>query len=356
MRGIRLPVSNELLSAPDLDTLRQIPGVNAMGGSLLLWDFDQSGFRTLMGVDLSQPGLGPVHIKDWMAQGRFPDKPGEAVLEKHFAKFRNLKLGDTMAIGSRSFLIVGLLEIREGVQVAAANIYLPLADAQSLLDNGDKCVNLVYLRLRDPGRVQQTKTDIIRALPGMSVASSDAMLEVMGGVSRISDQFSLVVSLVALAGAVFLIIKTMLGNLVERSREIGILKAVGWTGGDVRKQLMGEVFLQAVAGGNRGHCCGLCGFLPPRLSVHSRGNAMGSQFTARFCQGSRYGRQDDTPARDLLREHHGGCSGPVHCRRVPGQLFYEQADGKNEAGGYSPAAVGESCHQDRMTNEPDTVS
>ena len=43
--------------------------------------------------------------------------------------------------------------------------------------------------------------------------------------------------------------KTMLSNLVERSREIGILKAVGWTHGEIQKQLMGEAFLQAVIGG-----------------------------------------------------------------------------------------------------------
>jgi ABC-type lipoprotein release transport system permease subunit len=55
----------------------------------------------------------------------------------------------------------------------------------------------------------------------------------MGGVSKISDQFSLLVSLVAVGGAFFLIIKTMPGNLVEQSREIGILKTVGWTGKDV---------------------------------------------------------------------------------------------------------------------------
>ena len=64
------------------------------------------------------------------------------------------------------------------------------------------------------------------------------------------------VSLVALVGAVFLIIKTMLANLVERSREIGILKAVGWTGTDVRKQIMGEVFVQAVLGGVAGIVAG----------------------------------------------------------------------------------------------------
>ena len=88
----------------------------------------------------------------------------------------------------------------------------------------------------------------------------------MGGVSKISDQFSFITSLIALGGAVFLIIKAMLSNLVERSREIGILKAVGWTEKDVQKQLMGEVFLQSLAGGVFGIMMGyffsyLLGFL-----------------------------------------------------------------------------------------------
>ena len=94
----------------------------------------------------------------------------------------------------------------------------------------------------------------------------------MGGVSKISDQFSFITSIIALGGAVFLIIKAMLSNLVERSREIGILKAVGWTEKDVQKQLMGEVFLQSLAGGVFGILMGyffsyLLGFLSIPVST-----------------------------------------------------------------------------------------
>ena len=89
-------------------------------------------------------------------------------------------------------------------------------------------------------------------MTGASVTSSDSFLELMGGVSKISDQYSLLMSLIALAGAIFLIIKTMLGNLVARSSEIGILKAVGWTERNVQKQLMGEALLQSFIGGVAG--------------------------------------------------------------------------------------------------------
>jgi putative ABC transport system permease protein len=107
----------------------------------------------------------------------------------------------------------------------------------------------VYLRLKNPSLLGQVKTQIAGELGGVSVTSSDSFLELMGGVSKVLDQFSLLISIIALGGAIALIIKTMLANLIARSSEIGILKAVGWTERDVQKQLMGEALLQSLAGG-----------------------------------------------------------------------------------------------------------
>ncbi|OGP89798.1 MAG: hypothetical protein A2156_14235 [Deltaproteobacteria bacterium RBG_16_48_10] len=272
MRGIRLPFSNQILPSQDLEKLKAIEGVDSMASSLLLWEFDRGGFRTIMGVDLAQPVLGPVKVKEWLKEGRFPQKEGEVVVEKHYAKFQHKKMGDTLEINGRPFSVVGLLEIKEGSQIASANIYLPLADAQTLLGGEPNGVNVVFLRLKTPSLLSQVKTSIGRQLIGVSVGSSDSSLELMGGVSKISDQFSFIASIIALGGAVFLIIKSMLSNLVERSREIGILKAVGWTEGDVQKQLMAEVFLQSLAGGVFGILMGyffsyLLGFLSIPVST-----------------------------------------------------------------------------------------
>jgi len=249
MRGIRLPFSNQILPAQDLEKLGSIEGVDSMAASLLLWEFDQRGFRTIMGVNQAQPSLGPVKVKEWLKEGRFPENSGEAVLEKHYAKFHQARLGNSFSIRNRPFKVVGLLEIKEGSQIASANIYLPLQDAQDLLEGGSRGVNLVYLRLKNPSLLTQVKARIAKELQGVSVTSSDSFLELMGGVSKISDQFSWLASLIALGGAVFLIIKTMLSNLVERSSEIGILKAIGWTEKDVQKQLMGEALTQSLLGG-----------------------------------------------------------------------------------------------------------
>jgi putative ABC transport system permease protein len=258
MRGVRLPFSNQLLSSEDLQKLSSLDGVASVASSLLLWEFDQGGFRTVMGIDLSQPSLGPVKIKEWLKDGRFPEKPGEVVLEKHFAKFRHAPLGGTISINSQPFTVVGLLEIKEGSQIASANIYLPVEDARNMIGTESKGVNIVYLRLKNPSLLSKVKIQIGKELPGVSVTSSDSFLELMGGVSKISDQFSLLVSLIALGGAIFLIIKAMLGNLVARSSEIGILKAVGWTERDVQRQLVGEALVQSLIGGIAGIVIGYC--------------------------------------------------------------------------------------------------
>jgi putative ABC transport system permease protein len=248
MAGIRLPFSNQIFPSGDIEKLKVMDCVDSMATSLLLWEFDKGGFRTIMGVDVTRPGIGPVKVKEWIKDGRFPQKEGEAVLEKHYAKFHQSRLGDAIELGGRKFQVVGLLEIKEGAQIASANIYLSLTDTNALLAGNPKGANIVYLRLKDPSLLSQVKTQISGELNGVSVTSSDSFLELMGGVSRISDQFSFLVSVVAFLGAVLLIIKTMLSNLIERSREIGILKAVGWTEMDIHKQLMGEVFFQSLTG------------------------------------------------------------------------------------------------------------
>lgn len=255
MRGIRLPFSNQLLSKEDLAQIQAIEAIDSYATSLLLWEFGKTGFRTIMGVDSSQPSLGPVKATEWIKEGRFPGK-GEILVEKHYAKFAHTKMGDSIEIGGRSYKVVGLLEIREGAQAASANMYLPISEARDLIGTGADSANVVFLRLKNPSQLGSVKADLSKNLSGVSVTSSDSFMELMGGISKISDQFSFLASIVAFGGAVFLIVKTMLANLVERTREIGILKAVGWTEKDIQKQLMGEALLQAMLGGIAGLAIG----------------------------------------------------------------------------------------------------
>jgi len=272
MRGIRLPFSNQLFDAQDLLSLQQIEGIDATAQALLLWEFAENGFRTIMGVDAGQPSLGAGKMRNWLKEGRFPEKPGEIALEKHFARFQKVVPGDTFQIGGHTFTIAGIIEIKEGAQVSAANIYMPLDSARMLLARNPEAMNLIYLRLNDPSMLNPIKSQLAAQIKGVSISSSDSFLELMGGVSMISERFSFIASIVGVLGAVVLIMKTMIANLVERSHEIGILKAVGWTQQEIQKQLTAEAFVQTFAGGLLGILAGyfisfLLGFLSITIPV-----------------------------------------------------------------------------------------
>jgi putative ABC transport system permease protein len=268
MRGIRLPFSNQLFDAQDLLLLQQIEGIDASAQALLLWEFAEKGFRTIMGVDIGQPSLGAVKVRDWLAQGRFPEKPGEIALEKHFAKFQKIGPRDTFQIGGHTFTIVGIIEIKEGAQVSAANIYMLLDSARMLLARKPDATNLIYLRLSNPSMLNQIKSHITAQIKGASISSSDSFLELMGGVSMISEKFTFIASIVGLLGAALLVMKTMIASLVERSHEIGILKAVGWTHQEIQKQVTAEAFIQTLVGGVLGILTGyFISFLLSCLSI-----------------------------------------------------------------------------------------
>ena len=256
MRGIRLPFSNQLFKAQDLEALKQIEGIAATAHALLLWEFSEKSFRTIMGVDSGQPALGAVMVRDWIRQGHFPQNQGEIALEKHFAKFQKVRPGDVFQVGGHAFTISGIIEIREGAQVAAANIYMPLNSARMLLKNKPDAMNLIYLRLNNPSMLNRVKSQLSAEIKGVSISSSDSFLELIGGVSMISEKFSLIASMVGLLGAILLIMKTMTSHLFERSREIGTLKAVGWTRQEIQRQLTAEAFIQTLAGGLLGILAG----------------------------------------------------------------------------------------------------
>jgi putative ABC transport system permease protein len=272
MRGIRLPFSNQLFKDRDLEALKQTKGIAAAARALLLWEFSEKSFRTVMGVDGGQPALGAVMVRDWIKQGHFPQKRDEIALESHFARFQKVRPGDVFQIGGHSFTISGIVEIKEGAQVAAANIYMSLDGARMLLENTPDAVNLIYLRLNDPAMLNPVKSRLSAKIDGVSISSSDSFVELMGGVSIISEKFSLIASMVGLLGAVLLILKTMSSHLLERSREIGTLKAVGWTRQEIQKQLTAEAFIQTLAGGLLGILAGyfiswLLGFISIAIPV-----------------------------------------------------------------------------------------
>jgi putative ABC transport system permease protein len=110
-------------------------------------------------------------------------------------------------------------------------------------------VNLLFIKAD-----QEKITGLASEMKGIlgnkaTVATPESFLKLLGSLFALSDKFTLAASLIAIIVAVLIAFKTMAGNIAERAREIGVLKAVGWTNRNVVSQLMSESVIQCFMAG-----------------------------------------------------------------------------------------------------------
>ena len=249
-RGLRQPFGLSQLTIDEASELHDVTGISSVSGGLLLWDFGANSYQTLLGVDVAQTGVGPTQASDWIVDGHF-FQPGETdviVIDRHYAAFFGLGPGETVEIGERPFTVIGVIEVPGGNQAAAANFYLPLADAQSLAGLGDNQINQIYVRVEEAGDVEAVVAESETRLGDISALTEQSIVQVMGGVAQVSDRFAGVAALVALLGGLFLTGITLSAGINLRTGEIGVMKATGWQARDVVRLFTAEGVLLSLLG------------------------------------------------------------------------------------------------------------
>ena len=258
-RGARLPFGVSMLDLNDLEKVRKINGVDSVGGALLLWDFGATNYQTVLGVDVNQQAVGPAKAREWVMTGRFlqANDTHMAVVDKHFAAFYSLKPGNEITISGEPFQIVGIVEVQEGNQAAAANFYVPLADAQMLAHLSSDAINQIYVRVEQATMVDEIVEQSRAELGEVSATTEQSIVQVMGGIALVSQRFAGVASFVALLGGLVLTGLALSASVSERRREIGVMKAVGWTAVEVRRYFIIEGMVISMAGSLIGIALGL---------------------------------------------------------------------------------------------------
>ena len=101
------------------------------------------------------------------------------------------------------------------------------------------------------------KQEIQQALPQAQVASSKDVADKISGslvdASNLSHDLGLALSIVAAAAAFLLAALLALSSVGKRVRELGTLKALGWTQRMVVRQIAGESLAQGILGGDLRH-------------------------------------------------------------------------------------------------------
>ena len=214
---------------------------------------------TIGGVDQTQPSMGVVTTAQ-VTKGRFlaPSGGKEALVSTTYAAKHSLKVGSLLDLNGTSFKVVGLVNPPLGGQ--SADVYLPLAQLQTLAHEVG-LANVILVRATSSSQVGAVEAAIKKALPQAQIASSKQVADKISGslvdASNLSHNLGLVLSIVAAAAAFLLAALLALSSVGKRVRELGTLKALGWTQRMVVRQIAGESLAQGAVGGVLGIALGV---------------------------------------------------------------------------------------------------
>jgi putative ABC transport system permease protein len=199
--------------------------------------------EVIAGIDLkSYEGLGgPFH---YLQGGPFAGS-NEVLIDDILARSKHYKVGDSIEILNNKFRIAGIVEPGKG-----ARKFLPISVLQDLIGAQGKA-SIFYLKLDSAGNAEAV-ADEIKAVPGMEkyVATSMAYyLSMMtpSNVPGLSKFIDVVIGISVIIGFI-VIFQAMYTAVMERTREIGILKSIGASKFYIVNVILRETILLAICG------------------------------------------------------------------------------------------------------------
>lgn len=157
-----------------------------------------------------------------LAQGRAPQAPNEVVIDETKARNNNLKVGDNLRpFGKQDYQVTGIYTPESG-----ARVKLTLQALQEYLEAKDKCT-FIFVKLRNPDDVVQMRQKINSELPGNTIQPTrEVFTSIEKSIPYLSVFLRVLVGLAAVVSALVVML-AMYTTITERTREIGILKAMG---------------------------------------------------------------------------------------------------------------------------------
>jgi putative ABC transport system permease protein len=185
-----------------------------------------------------------------------------AVLGSDLARQFDASVGDTVTMRDREFEVVGILE--PTLTMPDSSAMVPLAASQELFVD---MIPAMFAEDLDPTRVVSGLTvypetgvdpealaeDLRAADPSWEVMSGSDFDEAIGSATAIFNAILVGIALISLAVGGLSVINTMAMSVAERTREIGIKRAIGGS----RTRIVGELVAESAFIGFLGGAIGL---------------------------------------------------------------------------------------------------
>ncbi|MFV0634064.1 ABC transporter permease [Demequina sp.] len=253
-----------VFTAADVDAVATVDGVQtALGGV-------QANGAVLgpdTGEETTDPfggGGAPSQIFNWsgipeidqstLVDGRGPESDGEIVLDVDSVPRLGYAMGDTVRIatdaGVSEFELVGTVRFGESNSLQGATLaYLTDADVHTLADDPNyQGIGVLLSDGADADAVVADIQDVLpegtRAITGEDKAAEET--EALDEVLNYVDIFAITFALISLFVGAYIIVNTFRIIVTQRTREFGLMRAIGVTGRQIRSMILLEAVVVAI--------------------------------------------------------------------------------------------------------------
>jgi putative ABC transport system permease protein len=182
---------------------------NSTGGVDVVYGIDRDSFHAVSG--------GFVFLEGQDMRG-----PDDLLVDDWAAKAKKIKVGDTYTLLNHPWHVSAIIEHGKG-----ARLFVPLSTLQELVGAHDKA-SIFLLRCTRPEHTEDVMEEIRHVLPGYTVRPLKEFLSLMTA-TNIPGLKSFIHAMIGLAVAIGLLVifLTMYTTVIERTRDIGVLKSLG---------------------------------------------------------------------------------------------------------------------------------
>ena len=168
---------------------------------------------------------------------------------------RKVKLRDKITIENEEFQVVGIIK-KKGNPIDDITLYAPIKDIHNLINDNEKLGIIIVKTRTDPSLVVDDVERVLRRKRNVKEGQEDFQVqtfeEIRGSFSNILSivqYFIIGIAAISLVVGGIGIMNTMYMSVLERTKDIGIMKAVGARDNDVIKIFLLESGLLGLAGG-----------------------------------------------------------------------------------------------------------
>jgi putative ABC transport system permease protein len=223
------------------DVLAKLPHVSVVS-PVILKVSTNGALQTIWGIDLkSFEALRPfLYLKGGPFQG-----PDDILVDDIYTNGKHVKIGDTVQLFNHGFRIAGIVEHGKG-----ARLFVPLATLQDLNGSPGR-VSGFYVKVDNPANID-TVLNEIKGVHGMSTYVVQSMSSYLSTFTpekypMLSTFIKIVIGISVTIGFI-VIFQAMYAAVMERTREIGILKSLGASKPYIVNVILRETILLAIGG------------------------------------------------------------------------------------------------------------